>query len=173
MSRRWEETDENRKEEVKHYLKKDVIGLMEATSKMCDFYQDKYNFYMTRYITTSQASYEVWRRDIEEDTVYIPTFEEDSFFRQSCYGGRTYPNKKFFQSSQYDEIIQGMIKYDNITDFINDLDIVSLYPTAMLEKYPIGEPIKTGQYMSGKMGIYNCNMRPNKKLLTQIGRAHV
>ena len=164
LSVRWEETDEERRNECLKYLECDVLGLLELYDKQNNYYNEKYGINLTDYITTSQATYDYWRRDIEENSIYLPTYEEDCFIRKSAYGGRTYPNKKSFVSSQYEKIINKEISYDNITDCIFDLDVVSLYPTAMLEYYPVGEPIKTDIFIDNKLGIYNAKMLPNKKL---------
>ena len=166
LSTRWEETSQERKNQCLMYLKSDVLGLMELYNKQNQYYNEKYGIVLTDYITTSQATYDYWRTKLNDNKIYIPTYEEDSFMRQSAYGGRTYPNKKCFKSTQYNNIKNGNIKYDDINDCIRDLDVVSLYPTAMLCDYPIGEPIKTNIYQNGKMGIYHAKMIPNKKLLT-------
>ena len=39
--------------------------------------------------------------------------------------------------------------YENIDDYLLDMDVVSLYPTAMLEEYPIGESIETQVEVNG------------------------
>lgn len=166
LSTRWEETSEERKNDCLMYLKADVLGLMELYNKQNQYYNEKYGIVLTDYITTSQATYDYWRTKLNDKKIYIPTYEEDSFMRQSAYGGRTYPNKKLFKSTQYNIIKNGKLKYDDINDCIRDLDVVSLYPTAMMCDYPIGEPIKTDIYQNDKMGIYYAKMVTNKKLLT-------
>jgi len=75
------------------------------------------------------------------------------------------------------KLIDGVInmtrqEFDCIKDYLQDLDVCSLYPFAMKERFPVGEAIDTLEYKEGKMGIYRCSYKPNKKLLIPVLPKH-
>ncbi len=166
ISTEWEKTDELRKNQVKDYLKCDVLGLQELYEKFNNslFNDEKLN--LCDFMTGSQKCYDIWRTNyLNNKIVELPTKEEDDFYRQSIYGGRCYPNKKFFKSVEYQKIMKGEINFNDIIDYLIAVDYVSLYPSAMLEKYPIGYHIDTNKYIDGKLGIYKVKFITNKKCL--------
>jgi len=62
---------------------------------------------------------------------------------KSIAGGRTSRLKKYFRSKQYHDIIQNKNEtetlkhiYEHMDDYLVDLDVVSLHPTAMLVNIP-------------------------------------
>jgi hypothetical protein len=165
----WGAMPEELRGDVLLYLEKDVKGLCELYNKINEDMYESEGINISDYLTTSHCAYSLWATKYLKSPVYIPTPEEDTFIRQAVYGGRCYKNKNSFKSSQYDDIMNGTIAdIDSVEDFMVYLDVVSLYPTSMLEQFPIGEPEKTTKYMDGKMGIYKISYIPNKTLLTPV-----
>ena len=166
ISVRWEETDENRRREVREYLECDVMGLRELYEKFDTESFEEHGTNLCDYLTGSQLCYDLWRtKYLGDEVVELPNAEDDVFMRKSIYGGRCYPNKKSFISKSYEDIINGKIKYNDVKDYLVDADICSLYPYVMTFQYPTGHHIKTKEYIDGKMGIYKVKYTTNKKLL--------
>jgi len=166
LSTYWEETDEIRKKQVREYLYCDVMGLKELYEKFNNSLYEEEQLNLCDFMTGSQKSYDIWRTNrLGGHIVELPTKEEDDFYRESIYGGRCYPNKRFFKSKEYEKIMKGDIKFEDIEDYLIAVDFVSLYPSAMLEEYPIGFHINTNKYVEGKLGIYRVKFITNKKCL--------
>lgn len=166
ISTYWENTGEARKREVREYLKCDVLGLRELYEKFDSVAFKDNGVNLCDYLTGSALAYDLWKtKYLDNEIVEIPTPVDDIYYRKAIYGGRCYPNKKCFISENYQEIIEKKIKYDDIKDYLLDLDVTSLYPFCMTLQYPVGHSIKTKEYMEGKMGIYRCSYSTNKKLL--------
>jgi hypothetical protein len=98
-----------------------------------------------------------------------PTEKSQEMFQLAVYGGRVYPRKLMFRSKYYDDYMQlldesksdscawenlftefdrrideredlnAVEKREAKEDFLCDMDVVSLYPTAMLKLYPCGK----------------------------------
>ena len=167
ISTYWEQTDLARKQEVREYLYSDVMGLKELYDKYDNVTYDNYGVNICDYMTGSQLCYSIWNSyHLDGEVVELPNAMKDTFIRRSVYGGRCYPNKRDFKSHQYDDIINEKITFDDITDYLIDGDIVSLYPYVMTFEYPVGFHINTKTYKEGYMGIYKIKYITNKKLLT-------
>ena len=166
ISTYWENTEPERREEVKQYLECDVLGLRELYEKFNNNSFKDYGVNLCDYLTGSQLCYDLWRTlFLDDEIVELPNSEMDTYFRKSIYGGRCYPNKKSFISKSYKDIIDGKIPFEDVKDYLIDGDIVSLYPYVMTFEYPVGHHIKTKSYQKNKMGIYRCEFITNKKLL--------
>jgi len=166
LSTYWEETEEERKQKVREYLYCDVMGLKELYEKFNNSLYEEEQLNLCDFMTGSQKSYDIWRTNrLGGHIVELPIKEEDDFYRESVYGGRCYPNKKFFKSKEYEKIMKGEINFEDIEDYLIAVDFVSLYPSAMLEEYPIGFHINTNEYVEGKLGIYRVKFITNKKCL--------
>jgi hypothetical protein len=169
LSVRWEDTDEDRKKEVREYLKCDVLGLCELYEKVNEPIYNKYKINLCEKMTTSSNAFDIWRDHFLKEEIYLLDYEKDMNVRQSIYGARCYKNKNRFRSSQYENIINGEIKYDDIDDYIFDADVVSLYPTAMSKyPYPIGKEKSTNIYKIDKLGIYKITYIAPKNILNPI-----
>ena len=142
------------------YLKSDVLGLKELYEKLNNSIYEKYKVNVTKYISTSSLTFNLWKEHYmseqesnvteEEqkniDFIHLPTLEEEKGFRQAVRGGRTYKSKHRFISKQYEGFKSGDISFDDIDDYIIDADVVSLYPTAMAKyEYPVGQCKKLEQ----------------------------
>ena len=169
LSKRWEETDEDRKKEVREYLRCDVLGLCELYEKVNEPMYSKYKINLCEKMTTSSNAFYIWRDYYLQDKIFLLDAEKDVNVRQAIYGARCYKNKNRFTSSQYEDVISGTIKFDEISDYIFDADVVSLYPTAMSQyKYPVGKEKSTTLYKDGKLGIYKITYKAPKDLLNPI-----
>ena len=169
LSVRWETTDAKRKKEVQEYLKCDVLGLCELYEKVNEPMYTKFKINLCEKLTTSSNAFDIWRDFYLKDQIFLLNAEKDGNVRQAIYGARCYKNKNRFTSSEYDQVINKELKYENITDYIFDADVVSLYPTAMSKyPYPIGKEINTNIYRSDKLGVYKITYKAPKSLLNPI-----
>jgi hypothetical protein len=189
LGNRWSLMDEKDQMECIEYLKADVMGLKELYEKMNNAIHGAYQVNLHKYLSTSQLTYSMWVHHVlsakdkgEKGAITIPTSDQEAYFRPSVYGGRCYKAKSFFYSEQSDSYLNGDVSYDEIKDYVVDLDVVSLYPAAM-EKfvYPIGVPEKlvgapvqqaNGYIQSHNrleyMGVYHISFKANKQLAHAI-----
>jgi hypothetical protein len=169
ISDEWENTGEARRKEVKDYLKCDVMGLLELYEKANSVIFDKYNMNLCDSMTTSACAFAIWRDKYLEERIYLLDNKWETNVRQSVYGGRVYKNRNSFISAQYEAARAGKLTFDEITDFIFDADVNSLYPTAMKNfPYPVGKEMETNIYHEGLLGVYNIKYIPPKNILTPI-----
>lgn len=138
---RWEIMSEELKADCLKYLQGDVDGLAELFIKINDEVFTKFNICIHDKFSISQMTFQVWSSKLQPDhAVCLPSMQQEPIFRQAVYGARTYPSKRAFESSQRDRVIAGEIKYEDIEDYLVDLDVVSLYPTAMaFNEFPTGK----------------------------------
>lgn len=161
------------------YLRQDIVSMRELYKIYAKSVWDDWSLNINKYITLSSMAFKAWKTMLSaEQKVKLLDYETDCFVRRSIYGGRCYPQKQYFESKG-----EG--------DYLLDIDVVSLYPTAMgkptLEKsesalYPTGEhawiytPIKLDQIrdVTNKLSyidhikyfIAECDIETNKKLVT-------
>jgi hypothetical protein len=97
--------------------------------------------------------------------------KDTAFVQKATAGGRVLVNKhRFKTSSQFADPENPTVEeFLQCTDYLEDLDVVSLYPTAMTKfQYPIGHALTAEQEVVGKMGIYNCMVKPPKNILNPL-----
>lgn len=166
----WETLTPEFQQQVMAYQKSDVVGMRKLYNVMNEQLNVDFGMNMSKFISASQRCFELWKSDRflgKDEVIGLPSYEESCFYRKATYGGRTYKNKTHFKSSQYQGIMDGSIKHSDVTDFCEDKDVVSLYPTAMERyPYPIGESIQTDIEVPDKLGIYRCKVTCPKNLLT-------
>lgn len=139
LSTPWHLTSEERKAQVRAYLKSDVLGLQELYEKIAGAVWDEFGTNLFLYLSTSQLTYRNWLEDVESD-IFLPTEHEEHVMRKAIYGGRTQVSKREFISSQYKAYVDGGVGWDDVHDYLVDMDVVSLYPAAMRQfRYPAGE----------------------------------
>ena len=169
LSVRWEDTDDERKQQVREYLRCDVLGLCELYEKVNEPIYSKFKINLCEKLTTSSNAFDIWRDTFLKDKIFLLNAEKDVNVRQAIYGARCYKNKNRFTSTQYEKVINNEIKFEDIDDYIFDADVVSLYPTAMSQyPYPIGKEIATNIYRNTKLGIYKITYKAPKNLLNPI-----
>jgi hypothetical protein len=195
LSCRWEDTSDERKIEVIKYLKADVLGLKEIYDMMNRQIFNDYKMNISSYISTSSMTFNQWKKTVRENgfLIHLPTLEQEKGFRESVRGGRTYKSKHRFESESYQDIISKIsegkdVDLNSIEDYMIDADVVSLYPAAMIEEFPVGEcyPLPSGSqytatltpaghlHLDGavgrqRMGIYRIEYKTNKNLSHSIG----
>lgn len=174
LAKRWEDMSPIMKEEIKIYLQADVNGLKELYEKVNETIFDKYKLNLSSYISTSSLTYTLWKQNINrKHFIQLPNISQEEGFRQSVRGGRTYLSKKRFISNEYNDVISGIKKFEDINDYVVDCDVVSLYPTAMAKyEYPTGECFKydvSKPKVKGVMGIYKIKYETNKNCQHSIG----
>ena len=169
LSVRWEDTSPERKNEVREYLRCDVLGLCELYEKVNEPIYTKYQINLCEKLTLSTNAFDIWRDCYLKEEIYLLDAEKDINARQAIYGARCYKNKNRFVSSEYDRVISGELFYESVFDYIFDADVVSLYPTAMANyPYPVGKEKTTNIYQDGKLGLYKITYKCPKNLLNPI-----
>ncbi|HKX21144.1 MAG TPA: hypothetical protein VJM74_05690, partial [Nitrososphaeraceae archaeon] len=130
----WKSIEEH-KEEVKEYLKYDVISLAHLYHNYSTTMFKCFGKNITKSITPSQYAIQCWSSMNPElmEHLYIPkTGKEEDDDRAAYYGGRVMCQRKEYLSENYmgphDEY-----EYDFIDDYIIDADVNSLYPTAQIK----------------------------------------
>jgi hypothetical protein len=162
--------NENDKELMIEYLKKDVLGTFELYKKLDEPFR-AFNVSILELYTLSQGAYKIIKEQWKEIGILQERTnrDKDAFFRKAIYGGRCEVFKRHFMSSEYKDIRMGKIKYDDISDYLLAPDVNSLYPYVMRNnKYPIGEAIMTTREIKEKMGIYKCDIKKPKNLLYPV-----
>jgi hypothetical protein len=139
---RWEDMDCGTRQDCLKYLEGDVMGLKELYDKLSLANHKQFGTNLTGLISTSQNAYQQWTKTLKDIKIPLPTLEEYKDFRSSLYAGRCYKAKSNFTSTEYDRYMRGELKYNDIDDYIIDLDVNSLYPAAMKCLYPAGETFK-------------------------------
>lgn len=169
LSLRWEDTDDERKQQVREYLRCDVLGLCELYEKVNEPIYNKFKINLCEKLTTSSNAFDIWRDNFLKDKIFLLDAEKDVNVRQAIYGARCYKNKNRFTSSEYEKVMSGELFYESVFDYIFDADVVSLYPTAMSRyPYPVGKEKVTNIYRSDKLGIYKITYKAPKNLLNPI-----
>ena len=180
----WGEMTKEDQDNCIQYLQGDVLGLKELSERLNKECFDKFGVNIYKYLSTSQLTYSVWVNRLYtqiKEPIYLQTPEQEKFFRESIYGGRTYKYKNSFVSKQRDDYINGAVNFEDIDDYLIDADVNSLYPAAMMNTFPVGIPVKlkskTITYFNGEMkegkkcpkvGIYRIQYTTNKYLIDGI-----
>ena len=82
-----------------------------------------------------------WEK-MSKNPIFLQTAEQEKFFRESIYGGRTYKYKHTFVSKQRDDYVDGNLSFEDIDDYLIDADVNSLYPAATKNEFPVGIPTR-------------------------------
>jgi hypothetical protein len=149
------------------YCKSDVIGTYQLYEKLEEPYTERGIIFLELF-TASQGAYKICKQKWALTKCKVSdrlSRITDNFFRQSIYGGRVEVFKREYKSSQYEDIRQGKINYDDVNDYMRALDVNSLYPSAMRNNlYPVGKEKPATRFMTDKLGIYNCKIKKVKNL---------
>ena len=122
------------------YLRLDVLGMREVMIKFAHLAQTELQANLVEFITLGHLTYKQWLKTLTKEIVFAHTEKDYHAMREAYYGGRVYPVKRSFTSQQYEAVKAGSAGYEDVTDFISDQDVNSLYPTVMKEfRYPIGD----------------------------------
>ena len=138
LIRSWDDVPTHKKD-WELYLEKDVDSMAELYQKYVQTIWDNFQMNANKYITLSSLAEAIWKTTLHEDIkIKIPTYEHDQFIRRALYGARTLPFKKQFISKNED-------------DYLVDLDVISLYPTAMLNYFPTDYEVVADQKRLDKL----------------------
>lgn len=143
------------KEEVEHYLFFDVLCLGMVHIQFIENIYKKYEWNAVDCVTLSHLAYNSWRNvfiNAEYLTMLkLPTQSEHDFLVRARFGGRTTPYHKAYKSRYYYswEDINNLYRFspdiqttifNNVTDYLIYMDVVSLYPFVSKQEFPIGKP---------------------------------
>lgn len=186
----------------KPYLDCDVYSLAEIVQKYSQNVYDTFAVDVFKSVTLSSMTYKLWGQSTLEQNVVIetPQYDKYDFVKDSIYGGRVFPLQKYFATDAlnpeeqtelqriYKELDSGIslddIKYDpnevsemykKIWDsgsFLMNMDMNSLYPTAMRLDMPVGisewSSNPQTDFQNDYMGIYHIEFDPPKNLILAI-----
>lgn len=135
-------------DEVVRYLRLDILALRECYQIYARDCWKNFNVNITAFVTLSHMAYSIWSSLIPKDAdVHVPKLDEDEWFRRGLFGGRCGPQLPSFVSKQAKESYvilsanpeMSDAQFDQITDYLADMDVVSLYPAVMSKMlYPCG-----------------------------------
>lgn len=171
------------------YLRKDVQVLNDLFMLQQKTFYDDMKGDITDFRTMCHKSYACWLVHATYNrciNVVQPTYEEKKYpiflpspaqwgrMEQAIYGGRVIAVVPRWRSSNYDDIINGNMKYGDIKDYLLMNDVCSLYPDAEVNNdYPIGEAREANQdelrvmFETRKLhfGFYKVTVHPNRNLV--------
>jgi len=156
-------------ERLREYCEWDTCGSFKLYEKIRDIFKGL-GLDMNKLYTLSQGAFKLLKqtwKDSVMDNFRQPKFIDD-MGRKASIGGRTEVFKHSFTSSEYDYIKsltapERVEAYTKIEDYLQILDVVSQYPSAMSKNvYPVGDFTQTKTYKEGYLGIYDCIVsKPN------------
>lgn len=111
--------------EYYQYLKNDCLSLYQILIIFGELLNDLFGLTALP-ITIASTAMKIWRFNFLENDIYIPNERQDEFVRKGYYGGRV-------EYTGYGVTKKGL--YHNCTM----IDVNSMYPSVMLENYPIGQ----------------------------------
>ena len=177
----------NFKETSISYQKLDCVSLCIILHLLWKAVYSATNFSIFDFLTGPSLAYRFVLEKTPPNSIYICSDRStDAWIRSSIQGGRCFPQKSYFKSSFADEIHkvakslqnndqQALKELHNLCDdYLDDLDAVSLYPSAMnLFEYPIGNPYweHNVELVCGALnscdanfplGIVECEISPDK-----------
>ena len=119
---------------MQEHLKNDCISLYKILEQT-----EKYYGFLS--LTVPAQALRIFTKDYFSGYIYQASNSFDKYFRENYYkGGRVEVYKGFGENLYY-------------------YDVNSLYPFVMLQKMPIGEPIKTKKYINNKSGFYKIKLK--------------
>lgn len=159
---KWHLMNEEDQKDCLIYLEKDVLGLRDLYEVMAEVVHDQYRVDIFDFLSASQLTFYGWAKKMEKagEVIYLPSNAEKEIYQGSVYGGRTYPSKKKFESRQRQMFMDGITRFEDINDYVQDLDVVSLYPAAMLYNYPSGRSYELSEYICKKYNKMLANKEP-------------
>lgn len=172
--------------EVRPYMKLDVLALEELYIKFNDMMYDLFKTNISSYITLSNMGYSIWQSllnkvDVDKQIEIPNELKKYNFIKQATFGGRCYPMQRNYKSENYDDICSKNMTYEKILEnnkFIFNADATSLYPASMKGfdlcevKYPIGfstwnnEPKK--MWKENKTGFYEIDFKCPRDITVPI-----
>lgn len=186
----------------KPYLDCDVYSLTEIVETYTKNVHESFGIDAFKYVTLSSMTYKLWGQTTLEQNVIIQTPQKENydFIKDAIYGGRVFPMQKHFATNalnpEEEKVIEDIykkldqnipldeIKYDpddikNIWNkcwesdsFIMNMDMNSLYPTAMCMEYPVGVGTWSSNperdFAKGFIGIYHIEWEAPKNIIMAI-----
>lgn len=184
------------------YLDCDVFSLTEIVETYTKNVHQTFGINPFKYVTLSSMTYKLWGQTTLEQNVVIetPQKEKYDFVKDAIYGGRVFPMQKHFATTAFtkdeEKTIQDIyqkldqnislddIKYDpqdiknmwqkcwDSESFISNMDMNSLYPTAMCMDYPVGlgewSSNPERDFAKGFIGIYHISWEAPKNIIMAI-----
>ena len=145
---------------LREYCEWDTCGSFKLYEKMRDIFNEL-GLNMNELFTLSQGAYKLLKatwKGKSMDKFRQPKYV-DGLGRKASIGGRTEVFKHSFVSEDYETIKSGGKTYEQITDYLQVLDVISQYPSAMASNpYPVGDYTHTKTFQEDYLGIYECSI---------------
>jgi hypothetical protein len=199
---RYKEKAENNDMGWGPYLDCDVYSLREIVEKYATNVHQQFKADVFNYVTLSSMTYKLWGATTLSQNVVIETPQEEKydFVKDSIYGGRVFPMHKHFATNalnaEEEKELQRIysrldnqeslddIKYDpedvkamyqkiwDSGNFLINMDMNSLYPTAMCLDMPVGmgewSTHPQADFEKGYMGMFHISFEAPKHLVMAI-----
>ena len=125
------------------YLRRDIMATLELCHITYSIYFEAYSVNCLHYSTYSQIAYALMLTSIPPEIKLFSIKLGDDYdaIREAYFGGMTYPTKQYFESDQFVQVIESpeTFPFDEVTDYLVDCDVNSLYPYACMQTFPVGE----------------------------------
>lgn len=125
----------NTEDQVMPYLHLDILTMQQLFQKVDAVFREYFeNVDCGRFMTLSHMTYHLWQRTIGGLEIERPvSAHQYDYIRGALYGGRVTVSKRFFCSSQSIDT-----PHEELIDYLENLDINSLYPFEMTKLFPVG-----------------------------------
>ena len=152
------------REESDKYLRIDCEVLQKCFTKCHAQFLTDYGLDILGSLTLASAAEKYFRSTIPKDKrVELGTSRElYDLYKRANYGGRVQPHRQHFKSKDNGK------PFEEVKDYLVDVDAVSLYPTVMQKfEYPVGPGrwLSKEEHAFAKHGVYNVDVVPNARLL--------
>lgn len=128
------------------YAKRDVEALLNSLIRFDLLIFETFDVHFKA--TTASTALAAWERSLAKGEFYRPPSGHDDFIRSAYYGGLVF------------------LTDTNTEARAKTYDCNSSYPYQMMtHPLPIGNPISTGRYMAGYLGIYKVTMKSPDDLI--------
>lgn len=109
------------------YLYSDVLLMPKIVETYLRCIHESFGVNANEFLTNSQLGWYLFCSKNNE-CVESPPYEDYEFFLESVYGGRCFPVKTKYESSQYQQVMNAHangtpIDFESITDYLMDLDV--------------------------------------------------
>lgn len=154
------------REECIEYLRNDITATAICLVKFWDASKATFDMDFCPTLTSSHMAFDCWRKTLgcsQLRQIKLPrTSAEDAEMRRAYYGGRVFPGLKAFICKDFGPFDWTAIirkQYGELTDYLVDLDVASLYPAAMAGSKHVSQYETIMPYFTGE--FYTCNQTVN------------
>lgn len=104
------------------YLEMDVMLMPQIVEAYTRTVHESFGVNPIEFMTNSQMGWMLFCSHNDE-VVESPPYEDYQYFLSAVYGGRCHPLRSDFHSSELREILAGELPFDQVRDYLIDLDV--------------------------------------------------